>query len=188
MGKRVSDGLRRISTGWVTLAALALFLAFSILVLPGQSRRAATYGEGAGSPDTSFLYSAGDLYRMAEAYGAPGRAEYVRARFTFDLIFPLVYTLCLTTAISWVYGKAFAADSRRQWANLAPLAGALFDYLENISASIVMLRYPARTAVLDSLASPFTVAKWVFIGVSFLLLLLGVAVYVWQRIQRKGKL
>lgn len=60
MLKRVSEGLHRLSTGWVTLGALGMFLLFAVLVLPSQSATA----PGVGSPDTSFFYTPDDLYRM----------------------------------------------------------------------------------------------------------------------------
>jgi len=180
MGKRFSHWLRRVSNGWVALSALVIFLLFSALVLPRQAARAEQDTGGAGSPDMSFYYSPGDLYRMAEAYGAQGREAYVRARFTFDLIFPLAYTLFLVTAISWVYTRAFAPDSRWQRANLAPVLGALFDYAENVSTSLVMLRYPAQTPVIDVLAPVSTLVKWVFVTGSFVLLFVGVVAAVWQ--------
>jgi hypothetical protein len=185
MWKRISDWLHQVSNSWVALSALAIFLLFSALVLPGQAARAETYTKNAGSPDMSFYYSADDLYHMAEVYGKQGREAYVRTRFTFDLIFPLVYTMFLGTAISWVYGKAFMPDSRWQRANLIPVLGALFDYLENLSTSLVMLRYPNQTGVVDVLAPVFTLAKWAFISGSFVLLLGGVVVGVWQRNKRR---
>jgi hypothetical protein len=187
MWKRISDWLRQVSNGWVALIALAVFLLFSALVLPGQAARAETDTGSAGSPDTSFYYSADDLYRMAEAYGKQGREAYVRTRFTFDVIWPLVYTMFLSTAISWVYIRAFASDSRWQRANLAPVLGALFDYLENVSTSLVMLRYPDRTPGVDILAPVFTSVKWIFVNGSFVLLLAGVVVGVWQWNKRRGK-
>ena len=180
MCKRISDWLRRASNDWVTLSALAIFLLFSALVLPRQAASAEEIAGDAGSPDTSFYYSADDLYRMAEAYGDEGREAYVRARITFDVIWPLVFTLFLATAISWVFNKACAPDSLWQRANLAPLLGGLFDYLENVSASIVMLRYPDRTPVADMLAPVFTSAKWAIVGGSLALLVAGTAAAVWQ--------
>jgi hypothetical protein len=185
MFKRLSDGLRRVSTGWVVLAALVIFLLFMAFVLPGQSRSAGEASGGAGSPDTSFFYSAGDLYRMAEAYGPEGRAAYVRARVTFDVAFPLVYTFFLVTAISWVFARAFPPASRWQRANLAPLAGALFDLLENAATSLVMARFPAQTPIAAALAPLFTLAKWVFVIGSFVLLFVGIAAALWRRIRRR---
>jgi hypothetical protein len=187
MGKRISDWLRRVSTGWVALSALLIFLLFSALVLPQQATKAEQEIGSADSPDMSFFYSPGDLYRMAESYGEQGRQAYVRARFTFDLVWPLVYTLFLATTISWVFGKAFAPDSRWQRANLAPLLGALFDYLENLSTSLVMLRYPDQTAVVDLLAPMFTALKWGFLGVSFVLLLGGIVVAAWHWTKERAR-
>jgi hypothetical protein len=115
------------------------------------------------------------------------RRACVRARFTFDLIWPLVYTLFLGTAISWVFGQAFAPNSRWQWANLVPLLGALFDYLENLSTSLVMLRYPDQTVVVDLLAPLFTDLKWGFLGASFALLLGGILVAVWRWMRQRAR-
>jgi hypothetical protein len=162
------------------LAALLIFLVFSALVLPQQAKKAERETGSTDSPDTSFYYSPDDLYQIADSYGEQGRQAYVRTRFTFDLIWPLVYTLFLATAISWVFGRALAPDSRWQRANVAPLLAAMFDYLENLSASLVMLRYPDQTAVLDNLAPLFTVLKWSFLGASFILLLGGISVAVWR--------
>jgi len=192
MGQRISDGLHRFSTGWVALAALVIFLLFSALVLPRQAtadRRYASAETGAGdvgSPDTSLYYSRDELYGMAEAYGAQGRAAYVRARLTFDVIWPLVYTLFLSTAISWLYARAFEPGSAWRRANLAPVLGALFDYLENLSTSVVMLRYPDHTPVVDALAPIFTLIKWIFVGGGFALLLIGLAVGAWRWIRNRS--
>lgn len=176
-----------MSTGWVALSALVIFLLFSALVLPQQALRAEQETGSAVSPDMSFFYSPGELYRMAESYGEQGRQAYVRARFTFDLIWPLVYTLFLTTAISWVFCRAFAPDSRWQRANLVPLLGALFDYLENLSTSLMMLRYPEQTAVVDLLAPLFTALKWGFLGASFILLVAGIVVAVWRWMEQRAR-
>jgi hypothetical protein len=185
MTKQISDWLRRVSTGWVTLAALLIFILFSALVLPQQATKAEQETGSSDSPDMSFFYSPGDLYQIAESYGEQGRQAYIRARFTFDLVWPLVYTLFLATAISWVFGKAFAPDSRWQRANLAPLLGALFDYLENLSTSLVMLRFPDQTAVVDTLAPVFTTLKWSFLGASFVLLFGGIVVAVWRLMKQR---
>ena len=185
MAKRISDWLHRVSTGWVALAALLIFLLFSAMVLPRQATKAELETGSADSPDMSFFYSPGDLYQIAESYGEEGRQAYVRARFTFDLVWPLVYTLFLATAIGWVFGKAFALDSRWQRANLVPLLGALFDYLENLSTSLVMLRYPDQTPVVDALAPVFTVLKWSFLGASFLLLFGGIVVAAWRWMKQR---
>lgn len=174
MAKRISDWLRERSNLWVALIALVIFMVFPVIVLPDQAEQAEAYSGGAGSPDSSFFYTPADLYRTAEAYGEAGRAAYVRARWTFDVVWPLAYTFFLVTAIGWLFGKAFPAESTWQLANLVPLLGMIFDFLENSATSLVMLRYPAETPVVAALAPAFTVIKWILIAASFGLLVLGV--------------
>lgn len=185
MWKRVSDWVHRISTGWAALAALVIFLLFTALVLPGQASRAEANTGNGDSPDMSFYYTADDLYQMAEGYGEEGRRAYIRARFTFDLIWPLVYTIFLATGISWLTRQAFAPGSRWQLANLAPILAALFDYLENISTSLVMMRYPSSTAVVDVLAPLFTMIKWTLVSGSFLILLISGAAAGWRWVRAR---
>lgn len=164
---KLSNGLLKFSTGPVTLACLVLFLIFSALVLPDQSAKAEVYSAGVGSPDTSLYYSANQLYAIAEAYGPSGRSAYIRARFTFDVIWPLVYLAFLATAISWLVKRAGLGWDTWGRLNLLPVAGMLFDFLENGSAAQVMARYPQPTPIIAHLAGVFTLFKWIFIALSF---------------------
>jgi hypothetical protein len=187
MLKNLSNRVQQISQGWVTLSFFVLFILFTAFVLPGQASSAQVNTGIDRSPDMSFLYSANDLYQMAQAYGEQGRASYIKARFTFDLIWPFVYMAFLTTTISWIYRQAFKPDSFLQLANLVPIFGMLFDYLENIATSIVMGRYPSHTMIVDNLAPIFTLLKWVFVGGSFVLLVIGLVVVILRWVQAKVK-
>ncbi len=179
MLKNLSIKLYYLSSGPVTLLALLIFAFIVAFVLPQQAGRAESVSQGAGSPDMSFFYSSTDLYNMAETYGAEGRAAYVRARFTFDLIFPLTYLFFLATSISWAMLRAISnANSCWRMLNLFPVFGALFDYLENISASVVMLNYPQHTPILDWLTPVFTLVKWFFVNGSFVILVPAVIGWV----------
>mgnify|MGYP007130597623 CR=1 FL=1 len=82
------------------LLASILFSLFILSVLHGQSYKAEETYEDVRTPDLSFFYTTEDLYQMAEALGEEGRQSYVRSRFTFDLVWPLVYAFFLVTGIS----------------------------------------------------------------------------------------
>jgi len=179
--QHLSTILHHWATGRVVLLATVVFILFTALVLPRQAVEAELASSGAGSPDTSFWYTPTELYQMAETYGLAGRQAYVKARWTFDLVWPLVYTAFLSLTISWVYRRAFAAESCWQLANLVPVAGMLLDYLENSATSLVMARYPALTPGIAHLAPLFTLTKWVFVNGSFVLLLIGIIVALWRR-------
>ena len=182
--RKTSSWLYGISTGWVALAGLVIFFIFTATVLPSQAAKAEEAAAGAGSPDLSFTYyPAATLYQWADQYGASGRQAYVRARFTFDLAWPVVYTIFLVTSISWTFGRGFPPHSPWRLANLLPLAAVLFDLLENISASLVIARFPLRTAGFDSLAGVFTLLKWFLVFASSAALLVGIfaALASWLR-------
>lgn len=181
MYKKFSDLLHKISTGPVTLAALVIFIIFTAVALPAQAAEMEENTHGAGSPDTSLFYTPADLYHMAEVYGAQGRAAYLRLRFTFDLLWPVVYTLFLATATGWLSRRAFPSASRWQLSNLIPVSGMLLDYLENICAAVVIGRYPMQTPVVDWLAPIFTFLKWASLGLSFLILLTVLILAIWHR-------
>jgi hypothetical protein len=179
---RASEWCYRFSKAPALIAVILLFLLFVGLVLPNVAGRLA-YPTGAeGSPDTSFLYSADDLYAMAESYGPEGRASYIYSRFTFDLIWPLVYLLFLVVSISYLF-RSLPPASPMRLLNLLPLGGMLFDLLENSAASVVMYRYPLPTPLVAELAPVFTFLKWLFIGASFVVLAAGLLVFVLRRLR-----
>lgn len=184
--KNISNWIHEISLGWVTLAVLLFFLIFMATVLPDQAAKAEETSAGAGSPDTSFIYSVEDLYEMADAYGEQGRQAYIQARIRFDILFPLVYTAFLCTSISWLTRRTFPPHSRWQYANLVPLFGMLFDLFENTATSVVMGRYPAQTPVIDWLAPVFTLVKWVFVNGSFVLLFVAIIIAVWRWVNQRN--
>ncbi len=181
MPVRCSERLIWFSKGWLVLVALVIFVCFTTLVLPGQAAGSGERTGGARQPDTSLFYTPAELHGMAEALGPDGRQAYIQARFTFDVVWPLVYGFFLVTAISWLAGKAFQPGSPWRLLNLAPVLGVMFDYLEkggvpedpyleHLATSLVMARYPAQTPVVDLLAGPLTLVKWLFVGGSFMVL------------------
>jgi len=174
MWRKLSDWMCEITAGWIALITLVIFMFFIALVLPDQAIKADAYSDEAGSPDTSFYYTTNDLYQIAEAYGEVGRQEYVRTRFTFDLIWPLVYTIFLSTSISWVFSRLVAPGNILRLANLIPVWGMLFDFFENISVSVVMTNYPKLTFVWATIAPIISFVKWIFVSGSFAVLLIGV--------------
>jgi hypothetical protein len=181
MSKKFSVWLYKISKGWVTLLGIVIFLGFTALVLPAQSAQSEATRGGVGSPDTSFFYTPNDIYGFAEASGEDGRREYIRARFTFDILWPIVYAFFLATSTSWVFQRITYPEDRWRVVNLAPVTGMFFDLLENISASIVVGRFPETTPIIEWLVPLFSLLKWGFIAASFGLLMMGILIWAARR-------
>lgn len=181
--KSITGWLYRISTGWLALVFTVLMVAFMGWVLPDQSAKAEAVANGAGSPDTSFIYSPDTLFEFAETYGEAGRQAYIRARWTFDLVFPMVYGGFLITASGWLLEKSTSPESKLRWLILVPLLGVVLDYLENTAATLVMGAYPTRLGWVAFLASGFTLIKWVFVYGGFVVLLSAFVIWLRRRNQ-----
>lgn len=178
---RLASWLGRHVRGWHALAGLLVFLVFGATVLPAQARLAESTSGGAGSPDTSLYYSADRLLQLAEAYGEEGRAAYLRARWGFDLAFPIAYGFFLTSASAWAFARSSSETSRWRLAPLVPLGAVVFDLLENTATSIVMLRFPASTGAVAALAGWLTLVKWLLVAAS-----LGLVIYGPVRLRLRG--
>lgn len=114
---RLAHGVR----GWMALGAAVLFVLFTAMVLPAQAEIGAFYTVKDTAPDTSFWYLPDDLYAAAEAWGVEGRSAYVRARVTFDVIWPIVYGTFLVTMLAWVWARGTAPGSRWRAVALLPV-------------------------------------------------------------------
>jgi hypothetical protein len=176
-----------MSNGWVVIAGLLIMIVFMIFVLPAQAENSSELSNSNRSPDTSFFYTPDELFSIAEEYGPAGRRAYIITRWTFDLIFPLVYVFFLATGISWF--SKIIAPARKEWQflNLLPVFGGIFDYLENITTSLVMATFPDEILILALSASGITLLKWILIGLAFivyfLLIFWLVGKKIWSRDQ-----
>lgn len=165
---------------WLVVGiATVVFILFIILVLP----RMATYSEeaiGASvSPDTEMMYSGEDLYEIAKSYGEEGRRIYVTIRWTFDVIWPLVYLFFLLSLT-----VQLAKPSRYKWIHklyIVSIAATLFDYLENTLVTIVMVAYPKEMFFIGSLASVASMLKWLILSLAFVLVVVIVVVRLYEK-------
>lgn len=163
---------------WFGLISTGVFLYFTIIVLPHQSALAVENGL-LYSIDTTFFTNARRLYEIAEAYGASGRSFYIYQRWTFDLVWPMVYTAFIFSLSSLLY-KSIGLSSFNYWILSFSWIAMALDYLENTMVTIVMVRFPQPTWVIADLAGTVTSLKWIAIGISFVILFLLVVLKITQ--------
>ena len=190
MISRISLGLYRVCNGWVAALATLIFFVFSGTWLPSQGKAADVYTNGFPAPDTTFTYyTAADLQTWFAGYGATGRADYVQARYTFDLAWPLVYTFFLVAVLSWLRPKVTGQTSRWRMLNALPLLVLACDYIENIMGGILANSFPASNPLLANTMAFFTLTKWVFITVAFVAVAVtGILALVKRFSKDKGEL
>jgi hypothetical protein len=112
---------------------------------------------------------------MVKAYGEAGRADYRLFELTGDIIYPIVYTLFFSLAITWLFQRGFPSNSPMQKYNVVPFGGWLFDLLENLGIVTMLSVFPSTPALLAWVTAIFTLIKWLFAIASGVLILTGLA-------------
>ena len=171
---RVADWLAEAGHGggWPPLG-LVLFGVFIVVVLPAQAAAGSFYTALHPAPDTERWYAPEDLYTAAEAWGEAGRSAYVRARVTFDVVWPLAYGIFLLTGLTWALGpgdlpgQSVASD--RAAAGAGGAAGLRRERLHGHRGGPL----PGPYARSGRARSVFTAAKWLTLTGCFVLLLVG---------------
>ncbi|MGL6248039.1 MAG: hypothetical protein ACRC3A_02995 [Culicoidibacterales bacterium] len=159
---------------WINWRAVVIanlvMLGFIVIVLPYMSQLSTTLIGSELSLDTGGVYTSAYIYEVAEIYGSEGRFYYTLIRYTFDLIWPLVYWFFLSVNIAVLL--RIAPRLKRGFLLLlwVPTLALGFDLLENISITWIFWHYPETTAGIDVLAPWFSQFKWLCIGLSFLIL------------------
>lgn len=161
------------------LATWFVFVFFMVVILPAVSM--ATYEQGlTESIDTNFSFDPSLIYQIVDAYGVNGRAYYIWQRWTFDLIWPLVYGLPLFATLNrFIQPKL----NFRKWIVLLPLFATLLDYLENIIFTLLVTLYPTEIPLLAWIGVTVSALKWFTLGTAMMLvtLLPFFGLYSWVR-------
>lgn len=165
--------MRRFDTWQTRVIVTVLFIVFIALVLPYVSALTSEVTGVSESPDTSFFYKSEKIFDMAEAYGESGRKFYIFLRWTFDVVWPIVYGSFLFVMMRWLQSSLGFNKL-----TLIPIMGVTFDFLENICASLIFWAYPTRLEWLAKITPYVTMIKWIAIGLSFSVLIIGVVLII----------
>ncbi|MBE0450104.1 MAG: hypothetical protein IBX70_04570 [Clostridia bacterium] len=161
--------MKHIDTWQARVVVTVVFLLFIALVLPYVSSLTSEVSGVNESPDTSFFYQSEKIFDMAEAYGESGRDFYILIRWTFDVVWPIVYGSFLYVMIRWIQ-----TSLRLNRLTLIPIVGVVFDFIENICATLIFWAYPSRLEWIAKIIPYITMFKWIAIGISFMVLIVGI--------------
>lgn len=164
----------------VLIGSSIVFVVFMVGVLPWINYLNGIYIGVSLSPDTSLFYSPSAFYQMLFDYGDDGRRFYILIRWTFDLIYPLVYGLFLMVVLVRINKEHF-----KNYLILFPLLGVVFDYLENTFATLLMGLYPSQFSSLVYILEIMSILKWLFIGLSMYLIVFKFVSKVYSRFLHK---
>ncbi len=166
----------KTSKGSLVILSIAIFALFLIVILPAQKKKVESYAGEAGSIDMSFFLSPEKVYSIAEAYGEDGRRQYIRARVTFDVVWPLAYTFFMVSLITFCLKRVVGEDSKWMGLNLVAIAPIIFDFIENGMAVTIMSAYPDRMDTAARIMAAATAVKWITMSLAFLILTVALLV------------
>ena len=169
----LSNTLKKYANGWLVILLLAVWVVFNAVIMPDQQKKLEAGSNGTGPIDLQLFYTPEKAYGMIASYSPEVRASYRSFEMTGDIIYPIVYTLFLSLAITWSFQRSFASDSKMHKYNVVPFGAWLFDLLENIGIVTMLSIYPSTPAALAWLSTVFTTVKWLFAIESVGLLLVG---------------
>ena len=173
MLNKLSATLRKHANGWLVLLFLAGEIFFNAVILPGQQAKLQAGSGGTGPIDLQFFYTPEKVYGMIASYGDEVRASYRTFELTGDIIYPIVYTLFFSLAITWLFARGFPSNSVMHKYNVVPFGAWLFDLFENLCIVAMLSVYPSTPVALAWVSTIFTMTKWLFILPTALLLLYG---------------
>jgi len=146
-----------------------VLLFFIAVVLPYFSIQSEILSHSTFSPDTAFFYTVTEFYQAMEWYGQDGRNAYILLRWTFDVVWPIVYTSFLVSA-SGALTKTKSRKTQLLVLSL-PILSVFFDFFENILASINVGIYPIQIEFLVIFLEGISLLKWFFIGLTAFVLM-----------------
>jgi hypothetical protein len=159
------------------------FILFTGGVLPFIANLTTSVIGVSESPDTNFTFNLSMLYEMLEAYGKEGRNFYVLMRWTFDVIWPVVYTGFIVSLIAYFTKVNTINYHIKQY--IFPILAILFDYLENTLATIVMVIYPIEIDLISYLLFTSSIIKWGTLSIAFLIAIYYIVYAILKKIQNK---
>jgi hypothetical protein len=142
-----------------------VFVIFLVVILPSVSFQASQMGL-TPSIDTNFSFDPHLIYIILDGYGESGRQFYLFQRWTFDFVWPMVYGFPIFFTLKLWLG--YFKSSFFKTLIFLPLFAMSFDYLENITFSIMIILYPMESMLLAYLGVGFSLFKWVTLSIALM--------------------
>ena len=155
--------------GWLILALLATFVVFAAVTLPVLK---AAPGGNIVSLDAQFFYTPEKAFSTVASY-SDAMHFWISIYLTWDIVNPILYTFAFGLLISWLFQRSFKPGNKLQKLNVLPVAAGIFDLLENICIVTLLAVHPAQPAVVAWLSTVCTMSKVSFLGLSTLLIFVG---------------
>lgn len=153
------DKLYQAKLKYVVLSTLAYIFAFTV-ILPQMSMIVEQVSKVSVTPDSDFFYTLERLIQIRSLYSKAGVQAYVQTRFTYDLLWPIIYTFFTISTIGY-FSKNLKKTRVISGIYFLPIGAFCFDILENSLCSLFFMKIGPLW--LGHLASLFSAIKWIMV-------------------------
>ena len=172
------DVIYRQLDGIATWPIFALLVVLFVLCSLGFQWRSKVMREIAGHEvklfDIRDSYTPDEARELLKTIDERGRQIYAITQLTLDLVFPFIYGGLFVITLYKLYGNP-------GYLLLVPLIAVVGDLLENLMTAYLALSYKEGVASpVAQVASTFTTVKRSGLVISVVLILAGIAIWVWR--------
>ena len=133
------------------------------------------------TPDSDFFYNTDRLLEIKSLHNEAGIKAYVFTRFTYDLLWPVIYTFFMVSTIAFMT-RDMKASKILSFIKILPYLGFVFDILENMSCSLYFLSIAME---LTGLIAPiFSAIKWISIALTMFLQVILFIYMIYRKFKR----
>ncbi len=182
MISKLSNRFHTRARGWLILALFATLVIWIAVTMPVLQ---AAPGGHIVSLDAQSFYTPEKAFSIVASYGDAG-PFWIRIYLTWDVVNPILYTLAFSLLISWLFQRGFNPKSKLQKLNVLPVGAAICDLLENVCIVVMLSIYPARPRIVAWVSTICTMSKLGFLGVSVLLVLVGLVKIAMNRFRKQA--
>ena len=183
--KRISQFFYQNSNLKVAVLFTAIFIGYLILIMTRKATGFELPNSDIKSLGMSFGFDQADITVFFKIRTDDMIDSYINFNLVWDTLFGLIYGLMYVIWVSVLF-KPFSEKAGR--VNLIPLAQVLFDWLENYTLGSLAQQYLVDGIITSStadLASDFCMIKWIFSGLTYVLILVGVILLIARRFKVK---
>ena len=176
--KRTSQFFYQNSNLKVVFLITAIFMGYLILVMIPKATGFELSSSNVKSLGTSFGFDQSDITTFFNTRTDVMIDAYINFNQVWDALFGLIYGLMYVVWVSVLFKPFF---NKVGSINLIPLAQVLFDWLENYTLGTLAQQYLVDGTITSStadLASGFCMIKWIFSGLTYILILVGIILLI----------
>jgi len=180
--------MQRHSTGKVVVSLFVLTMAVYLTMLFYSIPAVTAFAHQLPIFDLSpFGYSFNYATELLDTLGVEGRNLYLFTQLPLDFIYPGLFSITYSLLLIWLFGKTFNENSKVYYLAFVPVLAGIFDYVENVFIIKMINSFPNLQIATVKVASIFTLLKSSFTMLFFVLLIVGFALLLKQKVLSNRK-